>query len=286
MKKIILSALLLLCALSLNAQQYFNKVWDRCNVKDAFYETSPVKNENGDYKVYRVTNGERNGLEGTYRTDDFKNGVLCYFNSAGDTSDLQTFANGLPNGIEKTLHRTGEKFFVRNMKDGKLDGNAEYFFPNGQMSAKIIYSKGEIKNESYWNEDGSPMTNIKEANRRAEYPGKDKFSEFVARSLIYPTHLRNIGIQGRVVLSFSIQKDGSLTDIKVIKSAHPDLDKEAIRVVQKSKKWIPEMAFNQTVSVRYVFPVIFRLSEPRPGGYSNNINKGSAESRISNTRKY
>jgi len=286
MKKIILSALLLLCALSLNAQQYFNKVWDRCNVKDAFYETSPVKNENGDYKVYRVTNGERNGLEGTYRTDDFKNGVLCYFNSAGDTSDLQTFANGLPNGIEKTLHRTGEKFFVRNMKDGKLDGNAEYFFPNGQMSAKIIYSKGEIKDESYWNEDGSPMTNIKEANRRAEYPGKDKFSEFVARSLIYPTHLRNIGIQGRVVLSFSIQKDGSLTDIKVIKSAHPDLDKEAIRVVQKSKKWIPEMAFNQTVSVRYVFPVIFRLSEPRPGGYSNNINKGSAESRISNTRKY
>ena len=71
MKKIILFALLLLCALSLNAQQYFNKVWDRCNVKDAFFETSPVINENGEYKVFRVTNGERNGLEGTYRTDDF-----------------------------------------------------------------------------------------------------------------------------------------------------------------------------------------------------------------------
>lgn len=285
MKKIILSALLLLCALSLNAQQYFNKVWDRCNVKDAFFETSPVINENGEYKVFRVTNGERNGLEGTYRTDDFKNGVLCYFNSDGDTSNIQTFANGLPNGIEKSWHRTGEKFFVRNMKDGKLDGDAEYFFPNGQMSAKILYTGGEIKNESYWNEDGSPMTNIKEANRRAEYPGKDKFSEFVARSLIYPTHLRNLGIQGRVVLSFSIQKDGTLTDIKVIKSAHPDLDKEAVRVVEKSKKWLPGREFNQTFNERLVFPVIFRLSEPR-AGYSNNNNKGSAESRISNTRKY
>ena len=286
MKKIILSALLLLCALSLNAQQYFNKVWDRCNVKDAFFETSPVKNENGEYKVFRITNGERNGLEGAYRTDDFKNGVLCYFNSAGDTSNLQTFANGLPNGIEKSWHRTGEIYTVRNMKDGKFDGDAEYFFPNGQMSAKLFYSEGEIKNESYWNEDGTQMTKIKEASRHSEYPGgKDKFNEYVARSLIYPTHLRNLGIQGTVVLSFSVQKDGSLADIKVVKSAHPDLDKEAIRVIEKSKKWLPGRDFNQTVNERLVFPVIFRLGEPRPG-YSNNINKGSAESRISNTRKY
>jgi len=289
MKKIILSALLLLCAVSLNAQQYFNKVWDRCNVKDAFFETSPVKNENREYKVFRITNGERNGLEGTYRTDDFKNGVLCYFNSDGDTSNLQTFANGLPNGIEKNWHRTGEKFFVRNMKDGKFDGDAEYFFPNGQMSAKLFYSEGEIKNESYWNEDGSPMTKIKEANRHAEYPGgNDKFNEYVSQSLIYPTHLRNLGIQGRVVLSFSVQKDGSLADIKVVKSAHPDLDKEAIRLIEKSKKWLPEKAFNQIVNVRYVFPVTFRLPEPR-AGYSNNYNnynKKSAESRISNTRTY
>jgi TonB family protein len=287
MKKIILSALLLLCAVSLNAQQYFNKVWDRCNVKDAFFETSPVKNENGEYKVYGITNGERNILEGIYRTDDFKNGVLLFIKSNGDSTYLGTYANGLLNGKEMSWHPTGEKFTERNMKDGKFDGNAEYFFPNGQMSAKLLYSEGEIKNESYWNEDGSPMTKIKDANRHAEYPGgKDKFNEYVARSLIYPKNLRNLGIQGRVVLSFSVQKDGSLADIKVVKSAHPDLDKEAIRVIEKSKKWLPGKDFNQTFSERLVFPVTFRLGEPRPGGYSNNINKGSAESRISNTRKY
>jgi TonB family protein len=94
-----------------------------------------------------------------------------------------------------------------------------------------------------------------------------------------------MGIQGTVVLSFSVQKDGSLADIKVVKSAHPDLDKEAIRAIEKSKKWLPEKSFNQTFNVRFTFPVIFRLPEPRPG-YSNNSNKGSAESRISNTRKY
>ena len=283
MKKSILCALLFFWALSLNAQQYFNKIWDRCDVKDAFYEVSSEKNESKEYKVFRITNGERVGLGGTYRTEDFKNGVLCILNNEGDSLEVKTFAYGLPNGIEKNWHRTGEKFCVRNMKDGKFDGDAEYFFPNGQMSAKILYSEGEIKNESYWNEDGSPMTNLKEANRRAEYPGKDKFSEFVARSLIYPTHLRNMGIQGRVVLSFSVQKDGSLADITVVKSAHPDLDKEAIRVVEKSKKWLPEKAFNQTFNVRYVFPVIFRLGErvgyPKP-------NNGSAQNRISNTRTY
>lgn len=285
MKKSILSTLLVLSALSLNAQQYFNKVWDRCNVKDAFFETSPVKNENGEYKVYRITNGERNGLEGTYRTDDFKNGVLCYFNSAGDSLNIDTYADGLLNGIEKSWHSTGKKFFVRNMKDGKFDGIAEYFFANGQMSAKILYSEGEIKDESYWNEDGSPMTKNKEAYRRAEYPGgKDKFIEYVGRSLIYPTHLKNTRIQGTVVLSFAVQKDGSLSDIKVVKSAHPDLDKEAIRVVEKSKNWLPEKVFNQTFNVRFTFPVIFRLSDPRPG--SSNTNNGSAQNRISNTRYY
>ena len=283
MKKSILFALLVLSALTLNAQQYFNKIWDRCDIKDAFYEVSSEKNENKVYDVFKIANGERMGQRGTYRTEDFKNGVLCIFNSTGDSSNLCTYANGLPNGLVKNWHPNGEIFQIINMKDGKLDGDAEYFFPNGQMSAKLFYSDGGIENESYWNEDGSPMTNNKEAFRRAEYPGKDKFSEFVARSLIYPTHIRNMGIQGTVVLSFSIQKDGSLADITVVKSAHPDLDKEAIRVVEKSKKWLPEKAFNQTVNVRYVFPVIFRLGEsvgyPKP-------NNGSAQNRISNTRTY
>ena len=283
MKKSILCALLFFWALSLNAQQYFNKIWDRCDVKDAFYEVSSEKNENKVYDVFKMADGERIGQRGTYRTEDFKNGVLYFFNSAGDSSYLCTYANGLPNGLVKNWHPNGELFQIINMKDGKLDGDAEYFFPNGQMSAKLFYSEGGIENESYWNEDGSPMTNNKEAFRRAEYPGKDKFSEFVARSLIYPTHLRNMGIQGTVVLSFSIQKDGSLADIKVIKSAHPDLDKEAIRVVEKSEKWLPEKAFNQTFNVRFTFPVMFRLSEKV--GYPKPSN-GSAQNRISNTRTY
>lgn len=85
------------------------------------------------------------------------------------------------------------------------------------------------------------------------------FSEWVNAKLIYPKEAMENGIQGRVILTFTIGKDGYIKDIQVIGNPDKSLAKEATRVVSSSPKWTPGEKDNKKVSVSYTFPVIFQL---------------------------
>lgn len=86
-----------------------------------------------------------------------------------------------------------------------------------------------------------------------------KFSKWVGEHLQYPDIAKENGVQGRVMLQFTIGSDGSLTNIKVIRGVDPSLDKEAVRVVQSSPKWKPGKQRDRAVKVTYTFPVVFQL---------------------------
>lgn len=85
------------------------------------------------------------------------------------------------------------------------------------------------------------------------------FSVWVNKRLKYPEIAKENGVEGRVTLSFTVEKDGSVTNVKVIRGVDPALDKEAVRVVSQSPKWKPGKQRDRTVPVTYTFPVIFQL---------------------------
>ena len=85
------------------------------------------------------------------------------------------------------------------------------------------------------------------------------FSKWVNENLVYPEIAKENGVQGRVTLQFTIRKDGTITNVKVLRGVEPSLDKEAVRVVSMSPKWKPGMQDDRPVSVSYTFPVIFQL---------------------------
>lgn len=87
----------------------------------------------------------------------------------------------------------------------------------------------------------------------------NQFSTWVNKRLVYPEIAKENGVQGRVTLQFTIEKDGSLTKIKVLRGVDPSLDKEAVRVVSSSPKWKPGKQRDRAVPVTYTFPVIFQL---------------------------
>lgn len=89
--------------------------------------------------------------------------------------------------------------------------------------------------------------------------GPNEFSKWVNERLEYPEIAKENGIQGRVMLSFKVGKDGKLTDVKVIRGVDPSLDQEAMRVVKMSPKWTPGKQRDRAVPVTYTFPVIFQL---------------------------
>lgn len=85
------------------------------------------------------------------------------------------------------------------------------------------------------------------------------FSKWVNERLVYPEIAKENGVQGRVTLQFTVNADGSVSNVKVLRGVDASLDKEAVRVVSQSPKWSPGKQRDRAVKVTYTFPVIFKL---------------------------
>ena len=106
------------------------------------------------------------------------------------------------------------------------------------------------------------VTSFHQIAQRPTFNGGDanEFSKWVNQNLRYPEKCRQSKVQGRVTLQFTVTETGKVADVKVLRGVNPELDKEATRVVSEAPDWTPGRNENgETVSVSYVFPVIFKL---------------------------
>lgn len=87
----------------------------------------------------------------------------------------------------------------------------------------------------------------------------NEFSKWVNQRLVYPEIAKENGVQGRVTLQFTVNTDGTVSDVKVLRGVDSSLDQEAVRVVSMSPKWTPGKQRDRAVKVTYTFPVIFQL---------------------------
>ena len=88
----------------------------------------------------------------------------------------------------------------------------------------------------------------------------NEFSKWVSEQMQYPQDAIDQNIQGRVVLQFTVNKEGQVEDVQVVRGVNEALDNEAVRVVTASPKWEPGTQNGNPVNVRYIFPVVFRLN--------------------------
>lgn len=93
-----------------------------------------------------------------------------------------------------------------------------------------------------------------------QFPGGyEKLKEFIEKNKQYPKSLQDRGIQGRVVVTFVVEKTGKISHAKVARGVVPALDRKALRVVRKMPRWIPGKMGGKNVDVKYTIPVDFRL---------------------------
>ena len=92
---------------------------------------------------------------------------------------------------------------------------------------------------------------------------------WLSQNMQYPEEAQKDNAQGRVIVSFIVNKDGSIDEVKVMKSIHPALDEEAARVVKSMPKWRPGMLKGKPVRVKYTIPVNFKLT-PQPASKKKN----------------
>ncbi len=92
------------------------------------------------------------------------------------------------------------------------------------------------------------------------FPGGDAaLIKFLNESVKYPKYAIKNGIQGKVFCTLVIDTDGSIKNVEVVKSVHPLLDKEAVRVIESMPKWTPGYDRGKAVRVKYTLPINFRL---------------------------
>lgn len=95
----------------------------------------------------------------------------------------------------------------------------------------------------------------------AQFPGGDaECFKWLSEHIKYPSICVEQGVQGRVTVNFVVNRDGSIVDVKTVRSPDPNLTKEAERVVKLMPKWKPARQGNKTVRSRFTLPVMFRLS--------------------------
>lgn len=160
-------------------------------------------------------------------------------------------------------------------KDEEVDEKETLKTQDELMNAKGSVSIADVQGN---NEDGADIADLKQivveappeevveekvfdvVEQMPDFPGgMSALMQYLSKHIKYPVIAEENGIQGRVIVTFVVEKNGSITDVQVIKSVDPSLDKEAVRVVKSMPHWIPGKQNGSAVRVKYTLPVTFRL---------------------------
>ena len=128
---------------------------------------------------------------------------------------------------------------------------------NANLGVDIQDYVAEVEDENV-EEEAIPFALVEE---KPSFQGGDPnaFSKWVNSRLVYPEIAKENGVQGKVTLQFTVNTDGSVSNVKVLRGVDPSLDKEAVRIVSSSPRWTPGKQRDKAVKVTYTFPVIFQL---------------------------
>jgi TonB family protein len=204
----------------------------------------------------------------------YPNGKLCTVKiySPGKRPFLKQYNDST--GIVLAENGNGKwmKFDDVPFKNPYVEGNVVNGIEEGEWRGKEndtidivrVYKNGEITSSKDVDKSGAEVQSrskiFTSVEKMPEFPGGlDQFYKFLGRTLNYPYLAKRNGVQGRVIVAFVVEKDGSLSDIKVIKGIGDGCDEEAVRIIGLSPHWSPAAQNGRPVRVAYSLPITFTL---------------------------
>lgn len=161
--------------------------------------------------------------------------------------------------IKVTFKLEGAETNIKNQQVSTTDNYADL---NNIVITGFLPKKEEVSDQSIYN--------FVSMSSPPNYPGGVfKFYEYLSKNIKYPTMAADNEIEGNVFVSFVVEKDGSLTDIKVDRRLGYGTDEEALRVLKMSKRWNPGMQNGRPVRVKYNIPIKFSLEAERRENKAN-----------------
>jgi TonB family protein len=189
--------------------------------------------------------------------NDINNNFLIKANYDSLGATLVKNGNGYYKGYEGNFKYIDVEGPVKN---GKRDGVWKGTNKNLGVTYTENYKNGVFIEGTSIDQTGQAVnyTSVNAVPPRFK-GGEAGFIRYIKKNIKYPDEARRLGIQGKVMVSFVVEKDGSVSDVQVARPVSPSIDAEAIRVVENSSRWVPGMQYGRPVRVMYSVPISFTL---------------------------
>jgi TonB family protein len=192
-----------------------------------------------------------------YKDGEFDDYLIegCY-----DSTGVALATGG--NGSFKLYDDTAFKMVIETgtLKNGKRDDVCSGIDDKGKSHFEEKYENGKLLSGTFTSEKGEIFNYNVARSVEPAYPGGlVTFYKLLSKKIRYPGYEYTNNITGTVLLEFVVEKDGKVTDIKIINHVSNNIDREAVRVMNQSPVWSPGTMYGKNVRVKYHVPINFSL---------------------------
>jgi len=252
--------------------KYYRHIWkDKDSLKNKIYIVEDFYSDNkiqmrGSFldKNAKVKNGkflfyyENGNVKAVERyLSNFKDGLFEHYYENGKIESEVLFIHNRIEGEQKAWHLNGEKKLLAHYKKGVIVGTFQSFYPDGKLARKDFYIDGQFISGNCYSKNGSDTTYFPYVIMPI-FKGGMSFGEYVQRNMKYPRGGSIYGVNGRAVVRFMVDIDGSVCDAVISSSDNPVINEEALRVVINSPKWKPGKTDGVVGQIYMEVPIVFR----------------------------
>jgi protein TonB len=256
-----------LISTSLLAQQkmdtiFYNQNWKVTKVKDsvAFYRLTT--NINGKYNVKDYYLNKTLQMTGTYASieKEIRDGYFKYYDEYGKISSEGLFKKNWRNGIWKE-YKKNKLWTETNYVNDTMHGNFVVYYPNGTLKRNEIYRKGVFINGLCYAQNGNDTIYFPFEILPEFRGGEEEMMKSFSYHMEYPKAAMDSKIEGKVIVRFCVDYDGSIKDSTIISNTPEILNQSVLKCLKKIPKWNPGKIDGEPIRVYFTLPFEFKLDK-------------------------
>lgn len=245
MKQLIISICLIMAAIGCNAQ-------NAAAIEEKMNEYGRIFNTKQNVYYFIDEEGKVSDVVMSSTIDEELRAEITEF-----FKTLPTFSGGAGKGMVSIIPAVNTQKTQGTVKDA-VSGEKTI---NDSLSNRVLATKEVVKKAKEVKIDDGPKVYENDEMTKKPYVigGKAKWGKFLQENKTYPAMAKEYGAQGRVLVSFVIERDGTTSHVVPVKSCDPYLEQEAVRLIQNMPKWMPGVRNGVVSRVHYTMPITFRL---------------------------
>ncbi len=268
-KRALLLVVMMWMGASAMAQEvkYYDR-WNRMVDKSTadHYEVIDLQSD-GSAFVKRYKMGDTLTSESHYkdfhRTEEGKSnrhGLSRDWHPNGQLAREGNYQNNKAEGQHTSWYKGGQKRYEEFFVNGELQDTLKGYYENGQLRRLEVYEAGKMLQGEVYAKDGNILPYYPAEQMPAFPGGERKMLKYLSTNIKYPKSAIKENASGLAVASFVVGKDGVIEDIVLIKSIHPAIDAEVVRLISAMPKWKAGTQEGEAVNVQYTLPVNFSIN--------------------------